>query len=81
MQQKLTRAELGDRIHGLKAAALRIVRDSREEDQAEAIAAEAEALEHRVASDDREFFFRQVEALMAEAGVIQPVVIDEQADR
>lgn len=68
----LTRSQLDDMLHGLRAKAARIARDYPAGDQADAIAGEAEAIEHQVAANDAEYFHDEVAAIMREVGAVEP---------
>ena len=77
MNSKLTRNELDDKLRALRAQAARIARDYPVGDQVEAVAGEAEVLEQRVAPVDIAYFHDSVEAIILEAGMLQPEATHE----
>ncbi len=77
MNSELTRDELDDQLRALRAQAARIARDYPAGDQVEAVAGEAEVLEQRVAPDDVAYFHDRVEAIIWEAGMLQPEPVHE----
>ncbi|KRG65794.1 hypothetical protein ABB27_14570 [Stenotrophomonas terrae] len=72
MDTKLTRAELNDRLDDLKARAAIIAKSSPAGEQAQEVAGEAEVLEQYVATQDHRYFHDQVEAIIRDAGMVEP---------
>lgn len=77
MDKLLTRAELDDRLTDLRARAAIIAKSSPEGEQAEEVVGEAEVLEQYVAVQDRSYFHDQVEAIIRDAGMVEPEHDDE----
>jgi hypothetical protein len=73
----LTRSQLDDLLNALHEQAVQIARDYPPGDRAEAIAGEAEALEHHVAANDAEHFHKKVATIMQAAGAVEPEVHHE----
>ncbi len=69
---RLTRSQLDDMLQGLRAKAAQIARHYPAGDQADAIASEAEAIEHQVAPNDAGYFHDMVAAIMREVGAVEP---------
>jgi len=74
---KMTRAELNDRLEDLKARAAIIAKSSPEGEQAEEVAGEAEVIEQYVAPEDWIFFRDRVEQIIRDAGMVEPGVYDD----
>lgn len=72
MDKTLTREELDDRLADLRARAAIIAKSSPEGEQAEEVAGEAEVLDQYVATQDRGYFHDQVEAIIRDAGMVEP---------
>lgn len=74
---KMTRAELNDRLDDLNARAAIIAKSSPEGEQAEEVAGEAEVIEQYVAPEDWIFFRDRVEQIIRDAGMVEPEVYDD----
>lgn len=67
----LTRSQLDELLQGLRDQAARIAQELPAEDLADAIACEAEAMEHRIAANDADYFNDYVAAIMREVGAVE----------
>lgn len=77
MDTKLTRSDLDAALDNLTARAAVIAKSSPPSDQAEELAGEAELLEQQVATADIPYFHDRVEAIIRNAGMVQPEADNE----
>jgi hypothetical protein len=66
----LTRSQLDELLQGLRDQAARFAQELPAADLADAIAGEAEALEHRIAANDADYFHNEVVAIMHAVGAV-----------
>ncbi len=67
----LTRSQLDELLQGLRNQAARIAQELPAADLADAIAGEAEALEHRISANDADYFHNEVVAIMHSVGAVE----------